>query len=133
MTLFVSSFLASTILPGGSEAVLVYSLMNSDISAGVLLLTATIGNTLGGLSSWLIGWWLNLRFPLSGLDKPEHRRALERIRRFGAPVLLASWVPLIGDPLCVAAGWARISFVRALLFIALGKALRYSAIVLLVD
>ena len=130
--LFISSFLASTLLPGGSEAVLIYSLIDSEVAPSMLLFIATLGNTLGGLTSWLIGWWLRSKFPGSGLKKPEQLRALEKIQKHGAPILLLSWVPVIGDPLCVAAGWARIGLLSSLVFIALGKGTRYAAIILLV-
>jgi membrane protein YqaA with SNARE-associated domain len=50
------------------------------------------------------------------------------LRRWGAAVLLLSWVPLIGDALCVAAGWLRLSPWWATLFIALGKFARYYVI-----
>lgn len=130
--LFISSFLASTLLPGGSEAVLVYSLLESDTAPSTLLFIATLGNTLGGLTSWLIGRWLRSKLPGSRLKKPEQLRALERIRQHGAPILLLSWVPVIGDPLCVAAGWARVALLPSLIFIALGKGARYAFIILLV-
>ncbi|MCG8091016.1 MAG: DedA family protein, partial [Candidatus Thiodiazotropha endolucinida] len=63
-----------------------------------------MGNTLGGLSSWLIGWWLAKRFPQKGLKDQRQRQALERIGRYGSPALLLSWLPVVGDPLCLAAG-----------------------------
>jgi membrane protein YqaA with SNARE-associated domain len=80
------------------------------------LAVATLGNTLGGLSSWLIGRLIPLTRPLNGLDT---------VRRWGSPALLLSWVPLIGDPLCVAAGWLRLNIWWSILFIALGKFARY--------
>lgn len=123
--LFVSSFLASTLLPGGSEAVLLISAYNQISSPALLLLVATLGNTLGGMTSWGIGWWLRWRFPDTGLKKPEHKKAMERVSQYGGPVLLLSWLPVVGDPLCVAAGWARIGVLPALIFIAAGKAVRY--------
>jgi membrane protein YqaA with SNARE-associated domain len=67
---------------------------------------------------------------LDHLRKPAQQRAIERLRRFGSPALLLSWLPVVGDPLCFAAGWLRQSFLLSLLFIALGKAARYTAIVL---
>lgn len=80
---------------------------------------ATLGNTLGGLSSYLIGRLIPQRQALRGLAA---------VRRYGSPVLLLSWVPIIGDPLCVAAGWLRLNPWLATLFIALGKLARYFAI-----
>lgn len=129
--LFFSSLLAATLLPGGSEAVLLYADHRSLASAPVLLLIATLGNTLGGLSSWGIGWWIRQRWPTRRLEKSNHRKALERLQHYGAPVLLLSWVPILGDPLCVAAGWARINLLASLLFIALGKGARYALVLIL--
>ncbi len=129
--LFLSSLLAATLLPGGSEAVLLYADHKSLASPSVLLLIATLGNTLGGLSSWGIGWWIRRRWPSRKLEKSQHRKALDRIQQHGAPLLLLSWVPIIGDPLCVAAGWARINLFASLLFIALGKGARYALVLML--
>lgn len=129
--LFTSSFLASTLLPGGSEAVLGYLALERAAPTGWLLLVATLGNTLGGMSSWLLGWWLDRRFPDTPLHKPQHQLALKRIRRHGGPVLLLSWLPVVGDPLCLAAGWSGIRALPALLYIGLGKAARYALLLYL--
>jgi membrane protein YqaA with SNARE-associated domain len=126
--LFVGSLLASTLLPGGSEAMLLVTLSHSDQGSWLLWLVATLGNTLGGLSSWWIGYWLARRFPSQGLDKPHHQRALQRVSRYGSPVLLLSWLPVVGDPLCVAAGWSGVRLVPAALYISFGKGLRYAAL-----
>jgi len=127
--LFFGSFLASTLLPGGSEAMLLYALHQQPDSQDLFWLLATLGNTLGGLSSWLLGWWLARRFPHSSLKKPQQRRALERISRHGGPILLLSWIPVIGDPLCLAAGWSGVRLLPAGLYIGTGKALRYALLV----
>ena len=70
--------------------------------------------------------------PGRGLRRPEQQRALARIRRWGSPLLLLSWLPLVGDPLCVAAGWAGVRLLPATLFITLGKGARYAALILAV-
>ncbi|MES9991744.1 MAG: YqaA family protein [Candidatus Thiodiazotropha sp.] len=127
--LFVGSFLASTLLPGGSEALLLWELQQTPDRAGLLWCVATLGNTLGGLSSWLIGCWLARRFPNRGLSKERQRQALQRVARYGSPVLLLSWLPLIGDPLCLAAGWSGVRLLPATLYIGIGKALRYGLLV----
>lgn len=117
--LFLSSFLAATLLPGGSEAVLFGVLK---LNAGLLwpaLALATLGNTLGGMTSYLLG-----RF----LPEQKPSRALEWLRRYGSPALLLAWAPLIGDALCVAAGWLRLNAAHAVLFMAAGKLARYLAI-----
>ena len=123
--LFFSSFLAATLLPGGSEAILLWLNYQQSYSPALLLLAATLGNTLGGLSSWGIGRWLRHRFPAAGLHKPRQKKALAWLEKHGSPLLLLSWVPVIGDPLCVAAGWARMPLLQSALFIALGKGARY--------
>ena len=122
--LFASAFLSATLLPGGSEAVLAYLAGDHSYNSLTLLAVASAGNTLGGMSSWLIGRLL----PPGRLQRPELHPSVERIRRHGSPILLLSWVPFIGDPLCVAAGWLRMSWCRALLFIALGKTARYAVV-----
>jgi membrane protein YqaA with SNARE-associated domain len=117
--LFAASFLAATLLPGGSEAALFGVLKLQPDLLWPALGVATLGNTLGGLSSYLIGRLIPQKQDLKGLDL---------IRRWGSPALLLSWVPLIGDPLCVAAGWLRLDPWWSALFIATGKCLRYGVI-----
>ena len=72
-----------------------------------------------------------LRYPAERLAKAGQRRAVARLRRWGSPALLLAWLPVVGDPLCLAAGWLRMSFWLSLLFIAVGKVARYAAILLL--
>ncbi len=126
--LFVSALISSTILPGGSEGLLLALAMDGTHSKASLLMIATLGNTLGGMLSWLLGWWLARRFPLQALQKPQRQRAVARVQRWGSPILLLSWLPVIGDPLCVAAGWLKIHPLPALVMIALGKGARYAVL-----
>ena len=114
-TLFASSFLAATLLPGGSEVVLFGVLKLHPQQLWAALGVATLGNTLGGLSSYMIGRLIPPRHPLKGLAT---------VQRYGAPVLLLSWVPIVGDPLCLAAGWLRLNPWWSALCIALGKFVR---------
>lgn len=120
--LFLSSFLAATLLPGGSEAVLFGTLRLHPDQLWPALGIATLGNTLGGMSSYLIGRLIPQTRPLRGLAA---------VRRWGSPALLLSWVPLLGDPLCVAAGWLRLNPWWSAGFIALGKFTRYWLIAVL--
>lgn len=124
LALFVSSFLAATLLPGGSEAVLAGVLLTYPELHWPALTLATIGNTLGGMSSYLIGRFLPDEQALH-TKLGKHAQKLEWVRQHGAPILLLSWTPVIGDILCVAAGWLRANWLWALLFIALGKFARY--------
>ena len=132
-SLFASAFISSTLLPGGSEALLLYLASQTGHSSLVLLLVATLGNTLGGLTTYGLGWWVAKRFPGKVLDEKKHQRALQRTRRYGSPVLLLSWLPVIGDPLCFVAGWLKINLFKAFLFIAIGKAGRYAALLYLIE
>lgn len=133
LALFGNCFLSSTLLPGGSEAGLLLAAYQQLAPAPLLWAVATLGNTLGGLSNWLIGWWLSRRFPNRRLDDRQQRRALQAVRRYGSPLLLLSWLPVIGDPLCLAAGWAGVRAVPAAGFITLGKGLRYAVLLTAVD
>jgi len=127
--LFTSAFISSTLLPGGSEAILAALILNNAHEPFALLLVATAGNTLGGMSSWLIGLLIAQYWPTQKLlKKPEYLRATNWLQKHGSPILLLSWLPVIGDPLCLAAGWLRVHFWPALFFIAVGKAARYGAI-----
>ena len=117
--LFVSSFLAATLLPGGSEAVLFGVLALHPAEYWPALLVATLGNTLGGMSSYLVGRVIPQKDGLPGVPT---------VRKYGAPALILSWVPLLGDPLCVAAGWLRLNPWLAAAFMGLGKFGRYVAV-----
>ncbi|MFH1493882.1 MAG: YqaA family protein [Pseudomonadota bacterium] len=120
-TLFLSSFLGATVLPGGSEAVLYTLLKLHPQLLWLALIIATTGNTLGAMTSYLLG----RLFP-----RDHHHRSIAWLRRHGSPVLLLAWAPLIGDALCVAAGWLRINPWHAALFMLLGKGARYGAVTL---
>lgn len=123
MALFVGSFLAATLLPGGSEAALFGILKVHPHLYWPALGIASLGNTLGGMSSYAIGRFL----PNEKVFKKysDSGRGLEWVRCYGSPVLLLSWVPLIGDVLCVAAGWLRVNWFWVLLFMVVGKFVRY--------
>ncbi len=118
--LFGSAFVSATLLPGNSEAALLVFLHNFPNATLRAVAFATVGNTLGGLTSYWIGRLLPSR--------QEESRALALLQRFGTPALLLSWVPVIGDVLCVGAGWLRLGAGRATLFMAAGKGLRYAVL-----
>ena len=98
--LFASAFVSATILPGNSEIVLVAVLAKFPRLFWETIVVATIGNTLGGMTSYAIG----RLFP----NKAEGK-ALAWLNRYGEWVLRLSWVPIAGDALCVAAGWLRVN------------------------
>jgi membrane protein YqaA with SNARE-associated domain len=119
-SLFASSFLSATLLPGNSEVVLVAMLLSGVSQPWLLVLIATMGNSLGGLTNVILGRF----FPLREKSRWQEK-AVGWLKRYGAATLLLSWMPVIGDLLCLLAGWMRISWGPVLLFLCLGKALRY--------
>jgi membrane protein YqaA with SNARE-associated domain len=125
--LFASAFLAATLLPAQSEAVLVGLLLAHPASVAVLIATASLGNTLGAMVNWLLGLGIqrfrNKRwFPVSAR---QLERAERQYRRFGRWSLLLSWMPIVGDPLVLVAGVLREKFWIVLLLTALAKTGRY--------
>jgi membrane protein YqaA with SNARE-associated domain len=117
--MFISSFLSATILPGNSELVLAGILkLHPELNWQAVSL-ATLGNTLGAMTTFWLSWVMPLKHELPHTDK---------VKRFGAPALLLSWTPVIGDALCAAAGFLRLNPWLSLLYIAIGKAARYMLI-----
>ena len=117
--LFIASFLAGSIVPVSSEAILFGVLKLNATLLWPALASATAGNTLGGLSSYLLG-----RFLPEGKSLPA-QTLRDRVQRFGSPILLFAWLPWVGDPLCVAAGWLRFNVWQCVLFMTIGKFARY--------
>lgn len=124
-SLFASSFLSATLLPGNSEVVLVAMLLSGVSQPWLLVLIATMGNSLGGLTNVILGRF----FPLREKSRWQEKAA-GWLKRYGAATLLLSWLPVIGDLLCLLAGWMRISWGPVLFFLCLGKALRYVLVAL---
>lgn len=122
--LFVAAFVSATLLPLGSELVLygVLTLAPADWPRAVLV--ATAGNTLGGAVTWWMGRGAGVAVArLAGT--PHHARSRRWLDRFGPAACLLAWLPVVGDPLCAVAGWARLPFWPCLAWMALGKGLRY--------
>jgi len=125
--LFLAAFLAATILPAQSEAVLAGLLIAGHHPAFLLLAVASVGNVLGSLLNWFLG---------RGIERFRHHRwfpaspgqlekAVNLYARWGYWSLLASWVPIIGDPLTVIAGILREPLWRFLLLVSIAKVGRY--------
>lgn len=122
--LFLSALLSSTLLPGGSEALLAWQIAEGN-GFWTPILVASAGNLLGSLITFLMGVWLRRRWPLQLLAKPSQQRAQAWLQRYGVFVLLFAWLPLIGDPLCLVAGWLGFRLAPSLVLIGLGKLARY--------
>lgn len=123
--LFVVSFLAATLLPGGSELALYALLRLRPETLTAALALATLGNTLGGMSTW----WLARRLPERALERFSSRH-LSWLRRWGPLALIMAWAPVVGDALCVAAGWLRLAALPCAAWMALGKGVRYGLVAL---
>ncbi len=131
--LFLTAFLAATLLPLQSEALLVGLIVQSQYSVALLVGVATLGNVLGSLINWWLGrfierWQDRPWFPVSA-EKLTKARA--HYHRYGRWSLLFSWLPIVGDPLTVVAGMMREPLWRFLLIVVLAKAGRYSVLALL--
>ncbi|HUL63732.1 MAG TPA: DedA family protein [Burkholderiaceae bacterium] len=114
--LAISSFVSATVLPGTSELLLLAVLRQHPEQLWTAIAVATTGNTLGAMTSYVLGRLVPNRVGA---------QSIERARRYGYPVLLFAWVPIIGDAFPVAAGWLRFGPWRSALLLALGKLARY--------
>lgn len=128
--LFTAAFLAATLLPAQSEAVLFGLLMTGDYPVWLLLLVASAGNVLGSCLNWVMGRGLaafegRRWFPVK---RPQLAKAENWYRRYGRWSLLLSWVPIVGDPLTVVAGVLREPFGVFVVLVTLAKAGRYAVI-----
>ncbi|MCF6253203.1 MAG: DedA family protein [Thiomicrorhabdus sp.] len=124
--LFVSAFLAATILPLSSEIILV-ALLLSEVSPVTLVVVATIGNVLGSVVNYVIGFWGGtfLQRKVLKVSETDFEKSEQRFRKLGTLSLLFAWVPIIGDPLTLVAGVLRVNFILFLVLVTLGKFGRY--------
>lgn len=127
ITLFIASFLAATLLPGGSEALLIYNLSEHPECVIILIIVASVGNSLGSFTSYGLGYIGAKKLTNVQLNS----RSAQWIKRYGVYSLLLSWLPLVGDFLCVAAGFYKFPMVMSSMFIMLGKTIRYCIIAII--
>jgi membrane protein YqaA with SNARE-associated domain len=116
--LAAAAFAAATLLPLPSEAALFAYLQAYPDHAFLGVAVASVGNTLGGMTSYLIG----------RLIPPKNPKGIEMLKRYGAPLTFFAWLPVIGDALPVAAGWLRINWLAVLVCMAAGRLARYIAV-----
>jgi membrane protein YqaA with SNARE-associated domain len=93
----------------------------------VPVLVATLGNTLGACTSYWLG---RAAMTVAAPSSPTVQRAARLLQRYGAPSLLLSWVPLVGDVLVGLAGAARVPCWTFTVWTAIGKGARYAAVAL---
>ena len=124
-TVFVVATLSATLLPLGSEWVVLGLLKLNPGLFWPAMIVATAGNTLGGAISWWMGFGAEKAFERVRHRKPHEVRALRWLERFGPKACLLAWLPLVGDPLCAVAGWLKLPFWPCLAYMAVGKFARY--------
>jgi membrane protein YqaA with SNARE-associated domain len=131
--LFMTAFVASTILPMSSEVVLAGLTAHGERDPLSLLAVATAGNTLGAVVNWVLGRYAaQLRSSrLISIEEARFQRACRWFNRWGIWCLLLSWLPVIGDPLTLVAGALRTAFVPFVLLVLTGKAARYLLVLLI--
>ena len=132
ITLFFVAFASATLLPMGSEALLLY-----DISQGytvwLLWLVASVGNTLGSMVNYWLGFKGEAYLEHKGyLSQKKMDKARASFDTYGGWTLLLSWVPIIGDPLTFIAGVLKYRFWWFVVIVAVAKATRYAVIVWMV-
>ena len=125
--LFGAAFLAATILPAQSEAVLAMMILAERYPLAILIGIASLGNVLGSVVNWALGRGIEHYrdrrwFPVS---PAQLEKAEGWYRRYGKWSLLASWVPIVGDPLTVVAGVLRVPLPTFVALVTIAKAGRY--------
>ncbi|NMO19318.1 DedA family protein [Pyxidicoccus fallax] len=131
--LFLVAMMAGSVVPVPSEAVLA-AVVYGGTAPTVAIAVATVGNVLGALTLYALGRWVASggggplgRWYLRRRAKegPRMERVEARVRTWGAPALLMSWLPVVGDAFVIAGGMLGVRPVPFVLFVTLGKGLRY--------
>jgi len=123
-TLFLTAFISATLLPLGSEPALFGLLkLNPDLFWSAIAV-ATVGNTLGGMLDWWMGYEAHHVVDKYGKSR-SHMKALAFLEKLGPKACLLAWLPIVGDPLCAVAGWLRMPFWPCTGYMLVGKFLRY--------
>ena len=133
--LFLTSFLAATIFPLSSELTLISLLKSGSYSSFLLISTSSLGNILGSIFNWFLGFYLSeyIHKKWFPFKQNQINVASKRFSKFGIWSLLFSWLPIVGDPLTLIAGILRINFLLFLILVAAGKIGRYLFIYFLVN
>ena len=126
-SLFISSFLSSTILPGHSEITLTTLILLEKYSQFLLIFFASFGNILGSVVNWYLGIYITKFVNKSWF--PFKKKQLDKASllylKYGKWSLFFSWVPIIGDPLTIVAGIFRVPLVIFITIVSISKVLRY--------
>jgi membrane protein YqaA with SNARE-associated domain len=128
LSLFASCFLSATILPFASEVGLA-AVISSGYDPVLSVIVATIGNSLGGLTNYYLGKFGKILW-IKKSEKAENKqnKLKQYVTKYGSLCALLSWVPIIGDPLLVMLGFMRIKLLPVVVFMVVGKLIRYIVI-----
>lgn len=120
---FISAFISATLIPVGSEPILfAYTSVNPQLY-WVAIFVASVGNTMGGMFDWWMGLVASKK--IKSIEISTSGRLHKWLIGWGPKLLLLSWLPGLGDPLCVAAGWLRLAWFPCLIYMFIGKLFRY--------
>jgi membrane protein YqaA with SNARE-associated domain len=127
--LFLGCLLSATIIPFSSEALVTGALL-LDYSPWTVILVATLGNTIGGMTCYLLGWLCKWSWIERFLKVKEETlaKAHQKVEKYGSFAALLTWIPIIGDPIALAMGLMRTRVVPTTLLMFIGKGLRYMAV-----
>jgi len=128
--LFLATFLAATVLPFSSEVILI-AMLSAGFNPTYCLLIATAGNTLGGMSSFALGWlgdWHKLNKWLR-VKEADLNKWKSMIDRYGYWAALLCWLPFIGDPIAIALGFFRTNWRVVAILMFVGKLSRYAILI----
>jgi membrane protein YqaA with SNARE-associated domain len=131
--LFLAGFLSGSVFPFNSEAILTL-LVVSGFDVVKSLAAATVGNTLGGISIYYLGYLGKMEWieKYAKIKQEKIQAILPRLRRYGPMIAVLSFVPIFGDLVILALGFFRISPFSAIFFMMIGKAARYLVVIGLV-
>jgi len=130
LSLFLISFFAATILPFSSELTLAGFMATSNYNNLLLLIVASFGNVLGSVVNWILGFYSRNLSKIKWFPFKDEQieKSSKWFNKFGRWSLLFAWVPIIGDPLTLAAGLLRVKFIQFLILVTIGKVSRYLVI-----
>ncbi len=125
--LFIGAVIGATIFPFSSEVVLVALLTQPEINPYIAIGCATVGNWIGGVSSYYVGYlgrwdWIERYL---GVKRKKLEAQRTRIERWGALLALMSWAPFVGDIFAVALGFYRVDFKSSAFYMLIGKGGRF--------
>ncbi len=126
--LFIASFLAATIIPLSSEVILI-GVLFAGVSPLAAFFTATLGNWLGGITSYYIGrlgrW--NIIEKWFGVKEESLIKQKAKIQKYGTLIAFFTWLPILGDLFAIGLGFYRIDFIKSSIFMLIGRAIRFAS------